>query len=66
MIPALEDLLKEGKVNEDQIKKWIPLGYLASVDNIVKAALFLVCDDANYITGVTLPVDGGWLAHGYK
>ncbi|MGB2855743.1 MAG: SDR family oxidoreductase, partial [Dehalococcoidia bacterium] len=34
-------------------------------DDVAKAALFLVSDDASYITGVTLPVDGGWLAYRY-
>ena len=37
----------------------IPMGRVGKVDEIAKAALFLVSDDASYITGVTLPVDGG-------
>ncbi|MDP2916473.1 MAG: SDR family oxidoreductase, partial [Dehalococcoidia bacterium] len=35
-------------------------------EDIANAALFLVSDDAKHITGVTLPVDGGWLAFGYQ
>ncbi len=31
-------------------------------DEIAKAILFLASDEASFITGVTLPVDGGWLA----
>ena len=39
-----------------------PMGRLAETDEIAKAALFLASDDASYITGVTLPVDGGYVA----
>lgn len=31
---------------------------------MAKAALFLVSDEAAYITGITLPVDGGMAAKG--
>jgi NAD(P)-dependent dehydrogenase (short-subunit alcohol dehydrogenase family) len=31
-------------------------------DEISKAILFLASDDASFITGETLLVDGGWLA----
>ncbi len=39
-----------------------PIGRLAEPLEIAKAALFLASDDASYITGVTLPVDGGYTA----
>jgi 3-oxoacyl-[acyl-carrier protein] reductase len=37
----------------------VPLGRLASPDDVARAALFLASDDAAFITGVNLPVDGG-------
>ncbi|MDQ0205140.1 SDR family NAD(P)-dependent oxidoreductase [Pectinatus haikarae] len=37
----------------------IPMKRVARPEEIAKAALFLVSNDASYITGVTLPVDGG-------
>jgi NAD(P)-dependent dehydrogenase (short-subunit alcohol dehydrogenase family) len=36
-----------------------PMGRMGSAWDIAKAALFLASDDAQYITGVSLPVDGG-------
>jgi len=37
----------------------IPMGRPAKAEEIANAALFLVSDEASYITGVALPVDGG-------
>jgi NAD(P)-dependent dehydrogenase (short-subunit alcohol dehydrogenase family) len=36
-----------------------PMGRFARPEEIAAAALFLVSDDASYVTGVALPVDGG-------
>jgi NAD(P)-dependent dehydrogenase (short-subunit alcohol dehydrogenase family) len=37
---------------------------LGEPGDIAAAALFLACDDSAYVTGITLPVDGGWYAVG--
>lgn len=39
----------------------VPLGHSGEPSDIANATLFLVSAAATYITGVTLPVDGGWL-----
>ena len=49
------------KLTAQQIKEFIPLGRIGEPDDIAKAALFLVSDDASFITGAALPVDGGEL-----
>jgi 3-oxoacyl-[acyl-carrier protein] reductase len=45
----------------DELKKTIPIGRTGSVNEVVKAALFLLSDKASYITGCTLDVNGGLL-----
>ena len=40
----------------------IPLGRIGTPQDIALPAVFLASDMARYITGVTLPVDGGYLA----
>jgi NAD(P)-dependent dehydrogenase (short-subunit alcohol dehydrogenase family) len=39
-----------------------PLGGLGVPEDIAGAAVFLASAEANWITGVTLPVDGGYTA----
>jgi len=41
------------------------MGRLADPAEIAKAAVFLGSDEASFITGETLVVDGGWLAYGW-
>jgi cyclopentanol dehydrogenase len=40
----------------------IPLGRLATVDDVASATLFLASSEAAFITGACLPVDGGLTA----
>jgi NAD(P)-dependent dehydrogenase (short-subunit alcohol dehydrogenase family) len=42
-----------------QLASTVPLGRLGQPDEIAKAAVFLASDDASYIAGIELFVDGG-------
>ena len=53
MTDALNDDIKE------QMLTNIPLGKLGSSENVAKTVLFLLSEDAAYITGQTIHVDGG-------
>ncbi|MFE9451958.1 SDR family NAD(P)-dependent oxidoreductase [Streptomyces sp. NPDC006739] len=41
-----------------------PLGRTGTVDDITPLVVFLLSDDASFITGAEIPVDGGFTAHG--
>jgi NAD(P)-dependent dehydrogenase (short-subunit alcohol dehydrogenase family) len=42
----------------------IPMGRFGEPEEVARVALFLASDDASYVTGHTLAVDGGYLAGG--
>ncbi|HAD81209.1 MAG: 3-oxoacyl-[acyl-carrier-protein] reductase [Candidatus Edwardsbacteria bacterium RIFOXYD12_FULL_50_11] len=44
---------------KENYKKGIPLGRMGSVDDVANAVMFLVSEQASYITGQVLHVDGG-------
>jgi 3-oxoacyl-[acyl-carrier protein] reductase len=43
------------------VGRWVPLGRVASPEDLANPALFLLSDAASYITGIDLVVDGGVL-----
>jgi NAD(P)-dependent dehydrogenase (short-subunit alcohol dehydrogenase family) len=45
-----------------EVVERIPLGRLAGADDVARAIVYLASDAAAHITGVTLPVDGGYTA----
>jgi NAD(P)-dependent dehydrogenase (short-subunit alcohol dehydrogenase family) len=43
-------------------QKWVPMGRMGEAWDVANAALFLASDEAAYITGTELIVDGGLTA----
>jgi len=52
----------ESKQKADSLISHIPLGRPGETEDIAAAALYLASDDARYVTGHVLVVDGGWTA----
>jgi len=64
--PIWQQRLEQDPTALDELASWYPLGRVGEVDDVAAAALFLCSDEASWITGVNLPVDGGLTAGSYR
>lgn len=67
LAPGLIDTRMAARTKADaallaQIGFWQPLGPIGQVRDVADAAIFLASDEAKFITGIVLPIDGGWSA----
>ena len=65
--PGLMPAMRTSKLTADptirsKMLEGVPMGRVGEIDEVAQANLFLASDEASYITGVELPVDGGFLA----
>ncbi len=61
--PNVPDMSNRGvAVNDDQIRALIPAGVRGTVEDIAQAVCYLVSDEAGYVNGHAMVVDGGWRA----
>jgi len=61
--PGLSELLASSETGEQRkkmISNTVPLGRFGKPEEIAKAVVFLASDDASYISGIELFVDGGF------
>jgi NAD(P)-dependent dehydrogenase (short-subunit alcohol dehydrogenase family) len=60
----LQQALDDGSQQEDWMLERVPLKRLASPDEIARVVRFLASEEAAYVTGQTVVVDGGWTIQG--
>lgn len=63
--PWVERLLESADDSEEMLDDIVarqPMRRLGTAEEIAKAVAYLAGDDASYVTGATLAVDGGWTA----
>ncbi|HXC37450.1 MAG TPA: glucose 1-dehydrogenase [Burkholderiales bacterium] len=54
--------VKADPAMHDKVLERVPMRRVGRVEEVAHAVLFLASDEASYITGTSLIVDGGWLA----
>ncbi|MEZ0066889.1 2-deoxy-D-gluconate 3-dehydrogenase [Streptacidiphilus sp. MAP12-20] len=64
-IETIHPAVAAGDLDERMILERIPMRRRGRPEDVTGSVLFLASEDAAYITGQTLVVDGGWLSYGY-
>src|SRR5256885_5610822 len=64
--PIWQERVERDPAVFQRLVKWYPLGRVGEPDDIANAAMFLASDEAAWITGTVLRVDGGLLAGNYR
>ena len=57
----LENLIKQRGTSLENISVDVPLKRVGLPNEFAAAVAFLASEKASYITGVSLPIDGGWI-----
>lgn len=60
----VDRLIANGKVDPALVARRIPLGRMATPEEIAEVIYYIASDQASYVTGALVPVDGGFLAFG--
>ncbi len=61
----VDDLAHEGKLTLRDLERRTPLRRLGTAREIARAVVYLASQDAAFVTGEVLVIDGGWTAFGY-
>lgn len=65
LTPLVQQGVDDGSIHDDFVRE-IPLRRMAQPVEIARCVRFLASDDASYVTGETLVVDGGWTIQGMR
>ncbi|MEV8400183.1 SDR family NAD(P)-dependent oxidoreductase [Streptomyces niveus] len=60
--PMVDAMVEGGELDRDQAEGGQAIDRLGTADEIAQAVLWLCSDGASYVTGIALPVDGGYTA----
>lgn len=62
--PALETVAIVRAGGEKPFTDCLLIRRIGTAEDIAAVAVYLASDEASYVTGINLPVDGGWTASG--
>lgn len=60
----VDQAIRDGSLSESWMLERVPMGRLAKPSEIATVVRFMASDEASYITGQVIFVDGGWTAQG--
>lgn len=63
-VPVAGLMQNNRKLADELVAQWQPLGRLVESEEVADGVLFLCSDNASFITGADLPVDGGYSSMG--
>jgi NAD(P)-dependent dehydrogenase (short-subunit alcohol dehydrogenase family) len=63
MTDLVQQGIDQGIVTEQTYISRIPMGRLGELNEVVEAVTFLASDEASFVTGEAMRVDGGWTAY---
>jgi NAD(P)-dependent dehydrogenase (short-subunit alcohol dehydrogenase family) len=61
----VQGVIEKGMLPLGAIEKRTPQGRIGEVQDVIGLAVFMASDEARYMTGSIVMVDGGWTAYGY-
>ncbi|MCR4392638.1 MAG: glucose 1-dehydrogenase [Candidatus Acetothermia bacterium] len=64
LTPLNRDLLRPGSERRRRVEERTPMGRFGEPEELVGGLVYLLSDEASFVTGTTLIIDGGFLAEG--
>ena len=61
----VQGIIDKGILDVAAIEKRTPQGRMGEVKDLMEIAVYLASDDASFMTGSIITIDGGWTAYGY-